>query len=107
MMLEPLILLAVTFLFALVASWALLVPFFEPQKFATGVGGEEDELRDLAERQEIALQALAELETDYLAGKLGQDDYQKSKAELVRDAAFYLEKLASSSKKKGNVPRRS
>ena len=86
-----LIVAAVTFLFALLASWALLMPFFKEEVLREEQ--EDPELLDLLARKDLALQALEDLERDFLLRRIPENDYARSKAELVDDAALYVAKI--------------
>lgn len=51
----------------------------------------EDELTDTEARKRVALLALRDVEYDFLAGKLDEDDYRSLKAELTAEALAALE----------------
>ena len=51
----------------------------------------EDELTDTEARKRIALLALRDVEYDFLAGKLDDEDYRSLKAELTAEALAALE----------------
>lgn len=51
----------------------------------------EDELTETEARKRVALLALRDVEYDYLAGKLDEDDYRSLKAELTAEALAALE----------------
>lgn len=52
---------------------------------------QDDELTDTQARKRIALLALRDVEYDYIAGKLDQEDYRALKAELTAEALAALE----------------
>lgn len=52
---------------------------------------EDDELTDTEARKRIALLALRDVEYDYLAGKLDEEDYRSLKAELTAEALAAME----------------
>ncbi len=52
---------------------------------------EEDELTETEARKRVALLALRDVEYDYLAGKLDDEDYQALKAELTAEALAALD----------------
>ncbi len=52
---------------------------------------EEDELTDTEARKRVALLALRDVEYDFLAGKLDENDYRSLKAELTAEALAALE----------------
>lgn len=51
----------------------------------------EDELTDTEARKRVALLALRDVEYDYLAGKLDEEDYRSLKGELTAEALAALE----------------
>jgi hypothetical protein len=52
---------------------------------------EEDELTETEARKRVALLALRDVEYDFLAGKLDEEDYRSLKAELTAEALAALE----------------
>lgn len=52
---------------------------------------EDDELTDTEARKRVALLALRDVEYDFLAGKLDEDDYRAMKSELTAEALAALE----------------
>jgi hypothetical protein len=52
---------------------------------------ENDELTETEARKRVALLALRDVEYDFLAGKLDQDDYRSLKSELTAEALAALE----------------
>ena len=52
---------------------------------------DDDELTDTEARKRIALLALRDVEYDYLAGKLDEEDYRALKSELTAEALAALE----------------
>jgi hypothetical protein len=51
----------------------------------------EDELTDTQARKRVALLALRDVEYDFLAGKLDEEDYRSMKSELTAEALAALE----------------
>ncbi len=90
MSLLSVIALAVSFLFALAASWALLLPFFESADTVTEVA---DRRGELLLKRETVLDALEDLEDDHRLGKVSDAEYQESRVELTAQAAQILENL--------------
>lgn len=52
---------------------------------------EDDELTDTEARKRVALLALRDVEYDYLAGKLDEEDYRSLKSRLTAEALAALE----------------
>lgn len=52
---------------------------------------EDDELTDTEARKRVALLALRDVEYDFLAGKLDEEDYRALKSELTAEALAALE----------------
>jgi hypothetical protein len=52
---------------------------------------EDDELTETEARKRVALLALRDVEYDFLAGKLDQDDYRSLKSQLTTEALAALE----------------
>lgn len=52
---------------------------------------EDDELTDTEARKRVALLALRDVEYDFLAGKLDEEDYRAMKSELTAEALAALE----------------
>ncbi len=52
---------------------------------------DDDELTDTEARKRVALLALRDVEYDFLAGKLDQEDYRSLKSELTAEALAALE----------------
>ncbi len=52
---------------------------------------EDDELTETEARKRLALLALRDVEYDFLAGKLDEDDYRAMKSELTAEALAALE----------------
>lgn len=88
---------AFSFLFALVCSWVMLLPFFEERVPDVVAPGDQPARDALEIRKEQALSELEELEMDRLGGKITDADYQQSRAELTADAAAILQQLEQSS----------
>ena len=78
---------------ALVASWALLLPFFQKQALGVRDTVEVERAREVSQKKEIALTALEDLEQDYLLHRVTEDGYQKTRAELMADAAVCVAEL--------------
>lgn len=93
MSLFTLVFIAVTFLFALAASWALVVPFFSSEG-VDSIFSEEDSIStELVERKERIMEALEDLEQDIAGGKISELDYERNKAELTAEAAKCLAEI--------------
>jgi hypothetical protein len=92
-----LVALAVTFSAALLVSWTLLLPFFSNEENeAEETDGELNaavQFNELHRRRENTFAALEELENELSSGKISQEEYELSKAELTRDAAQYLQQI--------------
>jgi len=77
---------------ALVAAGIIL---FIVQPVAKGLHAslerDEDELTETEARKRVALLALRDVEYDYLAGKLDEEDYRSLKGELTQEALAALE----------------
>ena len=77
---------------ALVAAAVIL---FIVQPVAKGLHAslerDEDELTETEARKRVALLALRDVEYDYLAGKLDENDYRSLKGELTAEALAALE----------------
>lgn len=74
---------------------AAVVVLFIVQPVARGLQAslerEEDELTETEARKRVALLALRDVEYDYLAGKLDENDYRSLKGELTAEALAALE----------------
>ncbi len=93
-----LIALAVTFSAALLVSWTLLVPFFSNEADDELDARDGDlnttvQLSELQRRKDNAIAALEELEHELASGKIAEEEYTLSKAELTREAAQYIKRL--------------
>lgn len=88
-----------------VALVAAAVVLFIVQPVAKGIHAslerEDDEMTDTEARKRVALLALRDVEYDFLAGKLDEDDYRSMKAELTAEALAALE--ADDAAKKGTA----
>ena len=77
------------------AAVAAVVLFLIVQPVAKGLHAslerEEDELTETEARKRVALLALRDVEYDYLAGKLDENDYRSLKGELTAEALAALE----------------
>ncbi len=82
-------------LFIGAALVAAAVVLFIVQPVAKGLHAslerDEDELTETEARKRVALLALRDVEYDYLAGKLDEDDYRSLKGELTAEALAALE----------------
>ena len=82
-------------LFLGAAFVAAAVVLFIVQPVAKGLHAslerEEDELTETEARKRVALLALRDVEYDYLAGKLDEQDYRSLKGELTAEALAALE----------------
>jgi cytochrome c-type biogenesis protein CcmH/NrfG len=78
-----------------VALVAAAVVLFLVQPVAKGLHAslerEDDEMTDTEARKRVALLALRDVEYDFLAGKLDEEDYRSLKAELTAEALAALE----------------
>jgi len=90
MNLFSLIALALSFFLAMLASWALLLPFFEGEEVASA-GGERR--NDLLLKKETVLDALEDLNEDHQSGKISDTQFAESKRELTAQAAEILRDL--------------
>jgi hypothetical protein len=74
---------------------ALVVVIFIVQPVAKGIHASldrsEDELTETEARKRVALLALRDVEYDFLAGKLDENDYRSLKGELTAEALAALE----------------
>ena len=77
------------------AAVAAFVLFLIVQPVAKGLHASldrsEDELTETEARKRVALLALRDVEYDYLAGKLDENDYRSLKGELTAEALAALE----------------
>jgi hypothetical protein len=82
-------------LFIGAALVAAAIVLFIVQPVAKGLHAslerEEDELTETEARKRVALLALRDVEYDYLAGKLDDEDYRSLKGELTAEALAALE----------------
>lgn len=78
-----------------VALVAAAVVIFLLQPVVKGIHAslerEDDELTETEARKRVALLALRDVEYDFLAGKLDEDDYRALKTELTAEALSALE----------------
>ena len=91
MTLVSLIALALSFFMAMFASWTLLLPFFDSEE---AVVQPDNQSVDLKLKKESLLDALEDLEQDHTSGKVSNEDYQSSKAELTAEAALVISSLS-------------
>lgn len=64
---------------------------------------EDDELTDTEARKRVALLALRDVEYDFLAGKLDEEDYRTMKSELTAEALAALEADEAARAESGGV----
>lgn len=64
---------------------------------------EDDELTETEARKRVALLALRDVEYDFLAGKLDEEDYRSLKAELTAEALAALEADEAAKAEEGGV----
>jgi hypothetical protein len=97
MSLSAVVLAALSFLLALICSWAILLPFFEAEREsdAGDTAGRDDSLTQLRLRKEAALDALEDLEGDYLSKRVEEAQYAESKAELTDETAELMNRIES------------
>jgi len=92
--------------FLLGAAVAAAILYLIVQPVAKGLHAslerEEDELTETEARKRVALLALRDVEYDYLAGKLDDNDYRSLKGELTAEALAALE--ADERARSGAVP---
>lgn len=95
--LESIIGMTLTLFLALLASWALLSPFFQPAQLDSQAVGNAiasaDSLNELVARKNLVMGELEELEAEFGANKINPDDYAKFKHELVAKAAACLKAI--------------
>ena len=85
MSLSDIVLLAVSFVVALIASWTVLLPFFSPG--SAEVNTDQERLAEREAQQDQLLRLLSELESDLLEQKIAEDEYQRSREQLLSQAA--------------------
>ncbi len=94
-------------LFLGAAMVAAAVVIFIVQPVAKGIHASleraEDELTETEARKRVALLALRDVEYDYLAGKLDDDDYRSLKGELTAEALAALEADEKAKEQVGSV----
>mgnify|MGYP006412089743 FL=1 len=78
---------------ALLVSAAVVLFILQPivKGLHASLDRDEDELTDTEARKRVALLALRDVEYDYLAGKLDEEDYRALKSELTAEALAALE----------------
>ena len=78
---------------ALLVSAAVVLFILQPivKGLHASLDRDEDELTDTEARKRVALLALRDVEYDYLAGKLDEEDYRSLKSELTAEALAALE----------------
>jgi hypothetical protein len=81
------------FLGAALVSAAVILFIVQPvaKGLHASLEREEDELTETEARKRVALLALRDVEYDYLAGKLDENDYRSLKGELTAEALAALE----------------
>ena len=65
---------------------------------------DDDELTDTEARKRVALLALRDVEYDFLAGKLDEEDYRSLKSELTAEALAALEADEAARAEGGRAP---
>jgi len=94
-------------LFLGAAMVAAAVVIFIIQPVAKGIHASleraEDELTETEARKRVALLALRDVEYDFLAGKLDDDDYRSLKGELTAEALAALEADEKAREQVGSV----
>ncbi len=96
MELAELVATAVSFLFSLAISWALMAPFFAKEE--EGNAGEESrelEKESLLRRKDMLFESLEDLELERAGGKIDENHYESSKAELTKQTSDCLSSLDS------------
>ena len=95
MTLTVLIFAALSFFLALVCSWAILLPFFETADHAAEnlPNPQAESLAELRIRKETMLDALEDLENDYLTKRVDDEDYAEAKNELTIEASAVLSSM--------------
>ena len=93
MALGSLIAVALSFFLALLASWSLLLPFFESPSTSSGQGANGGEKNSLILKRDLMLDALEDLEQDFRARKISESDYRDAERELVAEAGEIFAKL--------------
>ncbi len=93
----------VNLIVVLVTTWLLVSPFFSDPERAEGNDSASEaeksrpaiapELIALARKREMLLNTLAELEHDYLAGKVARDYYLEVKADLEQKTIECLSEI--------------
>lgn len=87
---ESMIIAAVTFFLALLATWALLLPYLAVSEVTSETESAEREQRESLEiRKETAFTELEELEEDHVTRRITEREYEKSRAELAVEAGEY------------------
>jgi len=101
------VLLGLTFLIALSASWALLAPFF---RVSDQRGTNEDDfewldspLGDLLARRETLMNSLTELEFDHRGKKISDDYYAAMKGRLTEEISACIQQIAELESRAANV----
>lgn len=81
------------FLGAALVAAAVLLFILQPvvKGLHASLEREADELTETEARKRVALLALRDVEYDFLAGKLGEEDYRSLKGELTAEALAALE----------------
>jgi hypothetical protein len=91
-----------------VALVAAAVVLFIIQPVAKGIHAslerEDDEMTDTEARKRVALLALRDVEYDFLAGKLDEEDYRSLKSELTAEALAALEADDAAKTAEGAAP---
>ncbi len=100
MELTELLSIAVSFAFALGISWCLVAPFFSKEEGFLGEQSDAVARETLLRRKEMLLESLEDLELEWSAGKMLEDQYRRTKSELEKrtsDCLAELDALVASS----------
>lgn len=89
--LNQVIMLVTSLLFALGASWFLLMPFFKTE--VTALDDSRGATKELLLQKESLLNALEDLESDKLSGVVTEEHYEISKKELLAETASCVKML--------------
>lgn len=78
---------------SLIIGFFLSAPLFELSPQGADESLEVESYATLKDSKERALRALKDLELDYTMGKVGRDDFERSKQELSVEVAKILEEM--------------
>lgn len=84
---------AVSFAFALGISWCLVAPFFSKEEVFLGEGSEVVAKETLIRRKEMLLESLEDLDAEWQAGKMLDEQYERTKAELQQRTSECIAQL--------------